>query len=154
MVVTAEQKVKILEFWYEAKPTSWFLFSYAVSSTSTHVMHLKTMPYWGLSRTLRERVLSTAHTHKGKSGRPAGVSKTQANIDAVRDSAIENKNHGGAPSELQLQAMSRNGWFGAIRCRFVLSWVIEFTVTVLKMAWCLFSINIHFNAIRVVILSE
>ena len=87
MVFTGDQKIKIVEFWYETQ-------SYvAVRRRFCRDFNLKTRDGPKNGEILRFvkhfKQKGTVHsTHKGRSGRPATVTKNQANIEMVRISAI------------------------------------------------------------------
>ena len=88
MPLRVKQKTKVVALWYETK-----------SSVDTHrrlcqEYNLRTRD--GPTNCAIQRVVKhfehkgTVHNQsKDNSGRPASVTKSQANIDAVRDSAVE-----------------------------------------------------------------
>ena len=107
MPFTPEQKIKIVQFWYETK-------SYVAVRRRVireFELHPRDGPDNKAIRRLVKHLESTGtvhNTHKGHSGRPAAVTKSQANIDAVRESVVASpkKSHGRRSQELGLSPAS------------------------------------------------
>lgn len=107
MVFTAEQKIKIVQLWYETK-------SY-VMVRRRFCREFSIRSHYSPKNNIIHRFVNhfetkgTVHnTHKGNSGRPAAVTRNQANIDAVRESSLNSpkKSHRRRSQELGLSASS------------------------------------------------
>ena len=89
MVLLADQKVKIVQFWHETK-------SYITvrrKFCKEFDVHMRNAPNDTTIKRIVEHfeAKGTVHnTHKGNSGRPSVVKKGQANIDAVCNSTTKN----------------------------------------------------------------
>ena len=107
MVFIEQQKIKIIKFWYESKSYVQVRRSFCREFN----VHTRDGPK---NNTIKRIVKhfedegSVRNTNKGNSGRPASVTKIQANIDKVRNSTInsQKKSHRRLSQELRMSSSS------------------------------------------------
>jgi len=107
MVFTEQQKIKIIKFWYESKSYVQVRRSFCREFNVRTRVGPKNNAIKRIVRHFEDKG-TIKNSNKGNSGRPASITKNQANIDKVRNSTINipKKSHRRRSQELGLSSSS------------------------------------------------